>query len=325
MRIMPVDILLPVIVGPATGRGSAGDDPSGGAWRPGDEDDQPLAIPHAWECEPRRPACRPRWEPGRDRRDAGRPRHAPAAPRIMREVSVEVAPDLGHVRINFNYGNVITTTAAYGEKPRRQQYCEGPHEARYRRLLEMSTAVIDYQFQPLVIRWIDAASRPRAMFPDVGIELESGAVVFGEIKATSAYLYDPATRAGIDAGDGVLRPLGAGLVGMAGTPLAKRPFARTVKAAYDDRRHPLSDGAVIRAQSVIAEEGGAAPLYRVLPALANHPATAMAMLHAAMLRRLLTYDISRPPTASTPIVVPAPQERRTLRDLLSRLAQERAA
>jgi hypothetical protein len=266
----------------------------------------PGRIPHPWECLPRRPARAPAWEPRRDRRDAGRP----PLPRHMLEgwhsPSLAAAADLGQMRINFNYRNYFTTAAGYGEKPRRAQYFEGPYELALFRLLEMNTAVVDYQFQPLQMRWTTSDGRAVGYTTDAIYATEDGAIGVEEVKATDAYFERADTRHLLDLFERQIAKAGATFVRRTSRRIAEPTFWRTVKDAFDDRRTAYDDGDAARAVDAVTREGGAAPLGAVLDAVGGQARGAHAKLNAMMVRRVVAIDLARPPMGDTPVTIPAP-------------------
>lgn len=279
----------------------------------------PGRIPHPRECLPRRPARVPSWQPRAQ--NAGR---APL-PRALREgwhsPRLVADPRLGQLRINFNYRNHFTTAAGFGEKPGRAQYFEGPYELALFRLLEMSTAVTDYQFQPLALQWLTTAGTVVHYTTDAIYSTADGRIFVEEVKASSAYFDEPATRDLLERFEAQLARTGAEFVRRGGRRLADPVFWRTVKDAFDDRRTAFGDDDVDRALAVVMAEGGSAPLGRVLEALPVPSRQAMAMFNAMMLRRHVAVDLLNPPVADSPVTVPAaPEDPDALRNFLRRFA-----
>ena len=287
------------------------------------EFDAPTAgrIPHPRECLPRRPARVPTYEPRRDRRDAGRrplPRGALEgwhSPRLV------ASPNLGHMRVNFNYRNYFTTAAGYGEKPRRAQYFEGPYELALFRFLEMSTRIVDYQFQPLQIQWETSSGQTVSYTTDVIYATETAEIGVEEVKATNAYFEQAETHDLLALFEAEIEKEGARFYRRNGRHLVDRAIWRTVKDAFDDRRTAYSDQDVERVREVIVREGGAAPLGPIVDGLHVSSRQGLAMLNAMMVQRLVGFDLVRPPTADTIVTIPpAAADPNALRSFLRRYA-----
>lgn len=264
----------------------------------------PIRIPHPDECFPPLPKLRPRWERRRDRRDAGRR----SIPRPMREgwqaPRFAAAPDLGHTRINFTYRNALDTSAGYGEKPGRAQYYEGPHEAALSRLFEMSTKIVDYQFQPLRTTWLTSTSQLVVYSTDVLFECDDGTLGAGEIKANSSYFEEPDTRDMLDLFEAALDGVGVGFARICGNELGGEVGSRTIKDMFDARRTAFAQRDVARAQACIEREDGMAPLGKVVEALGVRWHLALAMTSAMMVQRHIAIDLSRPPMPDSLVTIP---------------------
>lgn len=281
----------------------------------------PSRIPNPRESLPWRPARTPAWEPRRDRRDAGLPPLPRHALEGWHSPTLVAAADLGQMRINFNYRNYFTTAAGYGEKPRRAQYFEGPYELALFRLLEMSTAVIDYQFQPLQMRWSTSDGRSVEYTTDVIYATEGGEILVEEVKATQAYFDRSDTRDLLALFEERIEKAGARFFRRSSRRIAEPTFWRTVKDAFDDRRTAYSDADVKRAQTAVMREGGIAPLGVVLDAVGGPGREARAKLNAMMLRREVGVDLSVPPMGDTKVTLPAaPANPDALRAFLQRFA-----
>ncbi|WP_375393485.1 hypothetical protein [uncultured Sphingomonas sp.] len=266
----------------------------------------PIRIPHPRECLPRRPARTPAWEPRRDRRDAGRPplpRHALEGWHSPRIVS---GADLGQMRINFNYRNYFTTAAGYGEKPRRAQYFEGPYETALWRVLEMTTTVVDYQFQPIQMVWETSDGRTVHYTTDAIYATEDGKILVEEVKATQAYFDRSDTRDLLALFEARIEKAGARFIRRTSRRIAEPTYWRTVKDAFDDRRTAYVDADAERATAAVLREGGTAPLGAVLNAVGGPTREAHAKLHAMMVSRKVAIDLSVPPMGDTPVTIPAP-------------------
>jgi hypothetical protein len=225
------------------------------------------------------------------------------------------------MRINFNYRNYFTTAAGYGEKPRRAQYFEGPYELAMFRLLEMSTAVIDYQFQPLQIRWSTSDGRSVSYTTDAIYATEDGEILVEEVKATEAYFDRSDTRDLLELFEEQIARAGARFVRRTSRRIAEPTFWRTVKDAFDDRRTTYCEADSGRAVEAIMREGGRAPLGAVLDAVGGSGREALAKLHAMMVRRVVAIDLASPSMGDTPVLVPpAPADPDALRAFLRRFA-----
>ena len=209
------------------------------------------------------------------------------------------------MRINFNYRNYFTTAAGYGEKPRRAQYFEGPYELALYRLLEMDTAFVDYQFQPLQIRWETSAGDTVGYTTDVVYLTEEGEIVVEEVKATDAYFEQPETDDLLTLFEVQIAKAGARFNRRTGRRLAEPAFWRTVKDAFDDRRTAYAESEVERVHNAILREGTVAPLGLVLEAIGGTSREAQAKLHAMMIPRLVGIDLGRPAMVDTPVTIPA--------------------
>lgn len=282
---------------------------------------KPCRIPHPRECRPRRPVRTPAWEPNRDRRDAGRP-HVPRQQlEGWHSPVVEATSDLGQVRINFNYRNYFTITATYGEKSRRAHYFEGPHELNRFRQFEMDTNVIDYQFQPLHMRWTKADGQSVVYTTDAIYSTVAGEIVVEEVKATKAYFDRSDTHDLLKLFETEIKKVGARFDRIAGNCIAEPTFLRTIKDAFDNRRTAYHELDVERARDVIARAGGTAPLGIVLEAVGGPGREALAKLHAMMVRREVAIDLTKPPMGYTLVTLPkAPTDPDALRAFLRRFS-----
>lgn len=226
-----------------------------------------FRIPHPCECDPWRPGRAPDWQPRRDRRDAGNRPIPRSTAEGWHSPRLRAADDTGHVRINFNYRNIFTTAAGYGEKPRRAQYFEGPYELALFRLLEVLPSVVDYQFQPLQMLCTTSAGALVTYTTDVAYLMQDGRVFLEEVKATRAYFDDSETEDLLAMFEDQILRTGAIFHRRIGRGLAEPVFWRTVKDAFDDRRTAFDEGDVGRVHSCIERSGGAAAMAEVLTSL----------------------------------------------------------
>lgn len=273
----------------------------------------PLRLRHPLECLPYRPPQKPRWEP----------RIAAAAAPPAREgewlaPSFRVADDLGAVRVNFVYAGFQSVAAAYSDKARRDQYFESSNETHGFRRHTVDTDIVEILYQPMTLEWETLDGREYSLTFDYGVGTAAGEVMFGEDKATLAYLLDPHVRSRLDFAESLLVPLGAGLERRVAGGAANALQRRVVKDVFDGQRtrfEPRDEQAVLE---TVRREGGCAPFGRVLETLDRHAARGRNMVFAMSCKRVVAIPLDRPPMLDTPVWIPSPRVRAApLRDFLT--------
>lgn len=252
-------------------------------------------IPSTGELRPFRPGRRPRWSPPR-RRLIERLEPFEASSATLRS-----AEGLGQVRINFSYRNYISTTADFGDKSGRQQFCEGHVEDDWRRWLLVNANCVDVEFQPIEATFTDADGMQRTVTWDVGIELVEPPLIFAEIKVNRDYFEDARTKENASLSAAALRPLGCEFARLMGSDFDS-VSRRTVKEVFDCRRakfdpevhlHPVIEA--------IDTAGGELPLGRAIEVAGGAVGGARARFCAMMAKRHLALDLNLPLTDDTPV------------------------
>ena len=285
----------------------------------GPERGRPL-IPHPLECVPRRrPARTPVWLPKRERCDAAR-----LHPRKSREEGwhspiIRFADDGEAVRINFTYRNGGTSTSGrMSIKAGCNQYCEGPHEKNYFRILETDCDTYDFQFQIACFEWRTSAGLIRRYFVDGGRQDVSGEIRFFEIKAHQAYFDEPETADRLEEAEKVLAKHNIALDRIVGRDL----LTDTIRLAmanevYADRMTRVTDAQVASARECIDREGGIAPLRKVQEGIHPDPRHARAIANAMLVWRQIAFRLDRPVSGDTAVRAPTtpPPSAHSLRGL----------
>jgi hypothetical protein len=276
----------------------------------------PMCIPHPLECERRRPPRQARWSPSRDRGHRSRPRKPRSHHEGWHSPRLRTAPDGGPIRINFNYRNGFTTSAGFGLKPGRDQYFEGPHEAAYFRLLETDCDTIDYQFQPVQAEWTTARGETRRYTFDAVREAAELELI--EIKADWSYFHEPQTADTLAAAEEAIAQHGLKLKRVVGSDLIDNVRSRIIKDVFACRLTAFGQRERDLVQELITAAGGHAPLGLVRERLSNDRYLARAIANAMLVRRAIGFSLTRPPSADTPVHLPATPAASKLRALLHR-------
>lgn len=267
------------------------------------------------ECRPYRPRPKPRWSPTRRRNAAPRP--LPFGFRATK-VTFEAAPDLGEARINFSYNNHFSTSTDFCEKAGRQQYCEGPHEASWRRWATVNPSCTDFQFQPLKVTFEDDAGNRSVCYWDIGFELADGSIAFGEIKADETFFLEGETRLFADAAADALSAHQIAFLRLHGTDFDEIT-SETIKRVFDQRRtsfDPASEASGIIA--AIAASGGAIKMAEALKIIGGWQPEAEAKLCAMMVKKHIALGLEYPLTGDTIITLPPkPRDAGALRRFLA--------
>lgn len=250
----------------------------------------------------------------------------PKDPAAWTLVALEVAEDLGAVRNAMTYDKEYGTSATHYEKPRRTQFMEGPNEPAVGDHMEMSPRFLDFQFQAVALLFRRADGRLVRKYPDVAIEYDDNTVRFGEIKTSQAWFDAPGVKRPLDAVDRALVAHGLPpLLKIKGEAFRSDPTLEAHAMAMDARLTTFdreAEGDLAREAVMLA--GGQARYGDVLAALGGARANAADKLHAMLLRRIVSFDLSVPPTADTVVTAPRPARAHALRDLLGRLRREAA-
>lgn len=203
---------------------------------------------------------------------------------------------------------------------------EGPNEPAVADHLEMNPRYLDFLFQPLVMIFRRADGRIIRKYPDVGVELDDNVVRFGEIKSNGEWFQAAGVRRPLDRMSQALASLDLGpLLKIKGEPFRTDPALEAHAAAMDARLtrfDPQADPAAARA--TVRAGGGSAPYAAVVAALGGARASAADKLYAMMLRRIVAFDLSAPPSATTPVTLPRPARAYALRKVLDRFRREAA-
>lgn len=270
------------------------------------------------ECQPHRPRPRPRWAPSRQSARA----RLPTGCVEPISASLRAAPDLGHTRINFNYGNVFATSADLCDKPGRQQFCEGSGEILWRRWAIVNTNVVDFQFQPIEIEFEDEQGRRRIYTCDVAFELVDGMIVFAEIKAERVFFEMAETRILVEASAQALAPEGIVFARLLGTDF-DAITSNTIKSLYDRSRAAYTEEELSTVLNAIrASVTSTISMREAADALGRASWQVDPKLCSMMADRRIAIDIALPITPDTRLrLVTEARKPGTLRAFLRRLAE----
>lgn len=313
---------------------------------------QPLDSREASGSEPDGPEVADR--DGRDRRDAASlrsaaslrrwsptrrpPRHpVRSVPHRLRQdpsldagkdpagwtlVAIRAADDLGGVRNGMTYDKEYGTSAGFFEKPRRIQFMEGPNEPAVADHLELNPRYLDFQLQPLDIIFRRADGKLIHKYPDVGIEYDDNTVRFGEIKSDDSWFNAPAIRRPLDRIDAALVSQGLSpILRIKGVAFRTDDMLEAHARAMNARLTEFDFADVQAVKATIMAGGGCASHESLLAALCGRRAAAEGKLYAMLLRRIVAFDLSVPPTPSTIVTLPRPAQAFALRELLTRFAR----
>lgn len=242
-------------------------------------------------------------------------------------MDIEVADDLGAVRNGMTYNREYGTSATFYEKPRRNQFLEGPNEPAVADYMEMSPRHLDFQFQWAALVFRRADGRTIRRFPDVIIEYDDNDVAFGEIKTSLAWFEAPGVKRPLDAIDRAMVSSGLKpLLRIRGEAFRSEAALEAHAAAMDGRLTAYDpEGDVRRVRETVRAGGGRVGHGALVDALGGAKADAADKLHAMLLRRVVAFELSAPPTRDTPVTLPRPARAHALRELLERLRRRRAA
>ena len=238
------------------------------------------------------------------------------------EARFRADPDLGHTRINFNYGNVFETSAALCDKPGRQQYCEGSNEIFWRRWLVVNVFVTDFQFQPIEVVFVDEHGRERKYYWDVGVEFVDGSIAFGEIKANRTFFDTATIHLVVEGSAAVLANEGIAFVRLMGTDF-DQITKQTIKRVFDSQLVSYSEYELMSVTDAILTNRGSIGLGRAIDTIGGHRWDAEAKLCSMMTDRRIEIDIDLPLTLDHTKVRLAPEAVNpgALRSFLSRFAE----
>ncbi len=264
-----------------------------------------IRIPHRLEYLRRRPRRQPRWSPHRDGGHRRRRRRARSIEEGWRPIRIRAAPDVGAVRINFTYRNWGTTSAAFGIKPGRTQYCEGPYEAAHFQKLETDADVVDYQFQPVTIEWETNSGDRRSYTCDGIYETATGLTAF-EDKANWDYFNDPQTADTLEQAKIEFARHGVDFERAEGTQLLDPVKSAIIKEVFDLRMVSFGPRDIANVLEALRREGSTAPLGIIWERLSHNRHLARAMTCAMLVRREIGFSLTDDVTADTPAHRPEP-------------------
>ncbi|EZP49940.1 hypothetical protein BW41_03265 [Sphingomonas sp. RIT328] len=222
----------------------------------------------------------------------------------------------------MTYDKDYGTSCSYLTKARRVQFFEGPNEPAFAEFMEMSTRCVAILFQPLEMVFKRKDGLIVRKYPDVAVELWNHAVRFGEIKSNQAWFDAPGVRRPLDRMDLALAAAGLEpLMRISGEPFRTEPVLEAQAEAMEARFIPFDLEADVQAVTdVVTATGGCARYGAVLAALGGRRARARDKLYAMLVRRIVGFDLSKRPTADTPVTLPRPVVPYALREVLGRFS-----
>ena len=258
----------------------------------------PPPLPHPLASLPDRPRRPVRWSASH-RRPTSIPK---AIAEGWHSPEIVAAADLGQVRQNFKYCNVFNTDAGYSDKIGRAVYCEGL-EVEVWRLVEIAPHTLDFQFQPFSIVFQTRCGETRQYTPDLLSLTETGVLLVDELKADPSYFDDPHVIAILAVADEALKKYGLKIGRRSCVETEDLVFAharlQTASDIFLHRRTSFSALDRQRVEDALARLGGQAPLGLLLEAIGDRPTLAMHKIHAMMAKRIVSFDLTRPPMRDT--------------------------
>ena len=242
-------------------------------------------------------------------------------------VGIRAAEDLGMVRTGMTYDREYGTSATFYEKPGRTMFMEGPNEPAVGDHLEMNPRYLNFLFQPLDMTFRRADGRMIHKYPDVLIEFDDNTVRAGEIKSNQEWFDAPGVRRPLDRMDQAFAERGIDpMLRIRGEAFWRDDTVREAHELAMDARlttfDPIGEANAIAA--AIRTAGGRASYGALVALLGGERSHAVDKLYAMMLHRIVAFDLSAPPTAETPVMLPRPARAFALTELLTRCRREAA-
>lgn len=261
-------------------------------------------MPTRRECRPFRPRPQPRWSASRRGRSKDRPAgldaHAHPDPQL-KLIELQVATDLGPVRINFRYNNTFSTSADFCEKSHRQQFCEEAHEIAWHRWAVVNPYCTDVQFQPIKAIFEDAAGNQICVYWDIGLEFYDGSIVFGEIKADESFFLDTKAALIANVSAQALNAYGIAFVRLHGSDF-DTITRETIKEIFDYRRTQFDTQRDLEPiLEAIVRTGHPLSFGNAIELIGGHPSEAKAKLCAMMVKRYVALDLAHPLSQETSV------------------------
>ncbi|WP_174275550.1 hypothetical protein [uncultured Sphingomonas sp.] len=241
-------------------------------------------------------------------------------------VSIRAADDLGHVRTSMNYSQSFGTSAGFFAKTHRTQFLDGPNEPAVADRLEMSTTCLNFQMQPIDMTFRRDDGRLIHKYPDICIEFEDNSVRFGEIKSDETWFDAPAIKRPLDRIDLALGSIGIPrLLRIKGMPYRQEDALAAHAIAMNARLTPVNPAEAAAVRAMITASGGCARYADAVAVIGAVRADAVDKLYAMLMRRVVSFSLTREPHGATPVTAPRPAEAFALRALLSKFVEKVAA
>jgi len=270
------------------------------------------------------PSRRPPRHPGREIPYAHRhPDHLSgnADPSLWTLLSITSGADGGAVRNPINYKRPYGTSVTFYEKARRLQVMEGPNEPAVADHFELMPRYLDFQFQPLAIKFRRADGRVVTKYPDVAVENDRNEVAIGEIKSSDAWFNAPGIKRPLDRISLALETAGLGpLLRIRGEPLREDRILQAHTTAMDARLTSFSDDEVEAVRAMFAARGSIVGHGDLCALLGGRMSHAEDKLYAMLLRRVVSFELHDRPGGDTPVLLPRRARAFALRELLGRFA-----
>jgi hypothetical protein len=184
----------------------------------------------------------------------------------------------------------------------------GPHERSWAMELEVDPYWVDYEMQGVAATFSgsDGSGGALGSYRADWIAVDwHGTVHVGEIKAHHSYYLDPEYSGKlIDAGNAFAS---IDIRFRHATGDARQKNVRrmlNVSHAYGDAFTEINERHLAAIKDTIAEDGGITTVGRIEAAIGGHSAEARSITHAALCRRLITYDLDKRVDAAAIVTVP---------------------
>lgn len=223
----------------------------------------------------------------------------------FRKATVESRPNAQFV----SFHGTQSSFSSFSPKTGRLVSGLGPHEHAWRKELDVDPRWVDFEMQGLNVHLgadgdhdnddDDDARGYRADW--IAVDWD-GVVHAGEIKADLSYFWDPDYAAKLTAVEGALGKIAINFHRVTGKAMrANSRRVLNIDRAYGDAFTTVTLAQADAINSALSNERNPVPLGRVEEAIGGTPASARAIVHAALCRRMLNYDLDGIVNRDTPV------------------------
>jgi hypothetical protein len=184
----------------------------------------------------------------------------------------------------------------------------GPHERSWAMELEVDPYWVDYEMQGVTAtfgRPDGSGSALSSYRPDwIAVDWH-GTVHVGEIKAHHSYYLDPEYSGKLTDAGNAFASIDFRFRRATGDDQQKNVRRMlNISRAYGDAFTEINERHLEAIRNTIAEDGGITTVGRIEAAVGGHSAEARSITHAALCRRLITYDLDKRVDAAAIVTVP---------------------